>query len=152
MLGDLVKITFMPNYAGFSWWVSALPTWVNVLYAGLLIVLVVAAYPAYLFYTQTRRDSVWASLAFVFLVAACLGHLLGDIGQPYTTDFIHRSIRVDEHKPNLVDLMKAKIDTLQGKQIYAKRLAIVEPVFANIRVQKRLDHFTLRTKSKINVQ
>lgn len=52
----------------------------------------------------------------------------------------------------LVDEMKAKIDTPQGKQIYARRLAIVEPVFANIRIQKRLDHFTLRTKSKIDVQ
>ena len=48
--------------------------------------------------------------------------------------------------------MKAKIDTYEGKQIYAKRPAIVEPVFANIRVQKRLDHFTLRTKFKVDVQ
>ena len=52
----------------------------------------------------------------------------------------------------LVDEMKAKIDTPQGKQIYAKRLAIVEPVFANIRIQKRLDRFTLRSKAKIDVQ
>jgi transposase len=52
----------------------------------------------------------------------------------------------------LVDEMKAKIDTPQGKQIYARRLAIVEPVFANIRIQKRLDRFTLRTKSKVDVQ
>jgi hypothetical protein len=48
--------------------------------------------------------------------------------------------------------MKAKIDTLQGKQTYAKRLAIVEPVFANIRIQKRLDRFNLRTKAKVDVQ
>ncbi|NIT99879.1 MAG: transposase, partial [Nitrosopumilaceae archaeon] len=27
-----------------------------------------------------------------------------------------------------------------------------EPVFANIRAQKRLDRFTLRTKTKVNVQ
>ena len=53
---------------------------------------------------------------------------------------------------SLVDEMKAKIDTPQGRQIYAKRLAIVEPVFANIRIQKRLDHFTLRTKAKVDVQ
>jgi transposase len=52
----------------------------------------------------------------------------------------------------LVDEMKAKIDTPQGKQIYAMRLAIVEPVFANIRIQKRLDRFTLRTKAKVDVQ
>ena len=33
-----------------------------------------------------------------------------------------------------------------------QRLAIVEPVFANIRVQKRLDRFTLRSKIKVNIQ
>ncbi|MEW6716388.1 MAG: transposase [Chloroflexota bacterium] len=62
------------------------------------------------------------------------------------------SVRVDGQTPNLIDEMKAKIDTDQGKQIYARRLAIVEPVFANICVQKRLDRFTLRTKSKVDVQ
>jgi transposase len=62
------------------------------------------------------------------------------------------SVRVDGQKPNLIDEMKAKIDTSQGKQIYARRLAIVEPVFANICVQKRLDRFTLRTKAKVDVQ
>jgi transposase len=58
----------------------------------------------------------------------------------------------DSQKASLVDEMKAKIDTPQGKQIYARRLAIVEPVFANIRAQKRLDRFTLRTKVKVDVQ
>jgi len=62
------------------------------------------------------------------------------------------SVRVDVQKLNLIDEMKARIDTPQGKQIYARRLAIVEPVFANICVQKRLDRFTLRTKDKVDVQ
>jgi hypothetical protein len=39
-----------------------------------------------------------------------------------------------------------------GRQIHARCLAIVEPVFANIRVQKKLDHFTLRSKAKVDVQ
>jgi transposase len=68
------------------------------------------------------------------------------------TPFRYLSIRVDEQTPNLIDEMKAKIDTPEGKQIYARRLAIVEPVFANIRVQKRLDRFTVRTKTKVDVQ
>jgi lipoprotein signal peptidase len=88
VFGNVVRITFVPNYSGFSWWVPHLPSWVNVMYEGLLIILVIAAYPIYLFYTQTRRNSVWTGLAFVLLLSACLGHLLGDIGQPYTTDFI----------------------------------------------------------------
>ena len=52
----------------------------------------------------------------------------------------------------LVDEMKAKIDSPQGRLIYARRLAIIEPVFANICVQKRLDRFTLRSKVKVDIQ
>jgi len=55
-------------------------------------------------------------------------------------------------KLTLAAEMKVKIDSPQGKSIYAKRLAIIEPVFANIRAQKRLDRFTLRTKAKVDVQ
>ncbi len=55
-------------------------------------------------------------------------------------------------KFTLVEAMKQKIDTPEGRRIYAMRLAIVEPVFANIRAQKRLDRFTLRTKEKVNIQ
>ena len=57
-----------------------------------------------------------------------------------------------QKKFDLVEAMKAKIDTLEGRRIYGRRLAIVEPVFANIRAQKRLDRFTLRTKTKVNIQ
>jgi transposase len=48
--------------------------------------------------------------------------------------------------------MVEKIDTEAGRRIYPQRLAIVEPVFANIRVNKRLDRFTLRGKVKVNIQ
>jgi hypothetical protein len=59
---------------------------------------------------------------------------------------------VDTQPPNLIDEMKAKIDTEQEKQIYARRLGVVEPVFANLCVQKRMNRFTLRSKSKVDVQ
>jgi len=62
------------------------------------------------------------------------------------------SIQVDTQQPNLIDAMKAKIDSEEGKRIYARRLAIVEPVFANICVQKRMHRFTLRSKRKVDVQ
>ena len=39
-----------------------------------------------------------------------------------------------------------------GKLIYQRRLATVEPVFANLRAAKRLDRFTLRGKPKVNGQ
>jgi transposase/IS5 family transposase len=48
--------------------------------------------------------------------------------------------------------MVEKIETEPGRRIYPQRLAIAEPVFANIRVNKRLDRFTLRGKIKVNIQ
>lgn len=57
-----------------------------------------------------------------------------------------------EKKPNASQKMQDKIDTEQGRSIYAKRLGIIEPVFGNIRSQKRLDRFTYRGKWKVNIQ
>ena len=62
------------------------------------------------------------------------------------------SIQVDTAQPNLIDEMKARLDSEQGKKIYARRLGIIEPVFANICVHKHMDRFTLRTKRKVDVQ
>lgn len=48
--------------------------------------------------------------------------------------------------------MRDKIDTPDARRVYSKRLGIVEPVFGNIRARKRMDHFTLRGKLKVNIQ
>jgi transposase len=53
---------------------------------------------------------------------------------------------------NLSKKMAQKIDTEGGRKIYTQRLAITEPVFANIRSQKRMDRFTLRGKIKVSMQ
>ena len=53
---------------------------------------------------------------------------------------------------SLTDEMRQKIDTVYGRKMYGKRLAIVEPVFGNVRAQKRLDRFTLRGRGKVNIQ
>jgi IS5 family transposase len=53
---------------------------------------------------------------------------------------------------NLSKRMAGKIDTEMGRKIYPQRIAIAEPVFANIRTQKRLDRFNLRGKIKVNIQ
>jgi transposase len=50
------------------------------------------------------------------------------------------------------DRMKQRIDTPEGRALYGQRFAIVEPVFANIRHNKRLDRFTLRGRIKVNAQ
>jgi len=48
--------------------------------------------------------------------------------------------------------MKRAIDSKRGRALYGRRLAIVEPVFANLRHNKRLDRFTLRSQPKVNTQ
>ena len=61
-------------------------------------------------------------------------------------------IEKKEKQYSLSQKMKEKIDSEKGKAKYSKRLATVEPVFANIRSQKRLDRFTYRGKVKVNIQ
>jgi hypothetical protein len=53
---------------------------------------------------------------------------------------------------NFSKAMLEKVDSDRGRKIYPQRMAIVEPVFANIRSQKRMDRFTLRGKIKVNIQ
>lgn len=48
--------------------------------------------------------------------------------------------------------MISKIDSPLGRKKYSLRMGIVEPVFANIRIHKRLDRFSLRGKRKVNCQ
>lgn len=50
------------------------------------------------------------------------------------------------------DRMKAKIDSDLGKRLITRRFATVEPVFGNLRVNKRLDRFTLRGQRKVDGQ
>jgi transposase len=53
---------------------------------------------------------------------------------------------------NFSKAMQEKVDSDKGRKIYPQRMAVVEPIFANIRTQKRLDHFTLRSKIKVDIQ
>lgn len=50
------------------------------------------------------------------------------------------------------DQMKAKIDSDTGKRMIAARFATVEPVFGNLRHNKRLTRFTLRGRAKVDGQ
>jgi transposase len=61
----------------------------------------------------------------------------------------HLSVPLGE---SLSKQMVEKIETEQGRRIYPQRLAIAEPVFANIRINKRLDRFNLRGRIKVNIQ
>ncbi len=48
--------------------------------------------------------------------------------------------------------MQQRLDTAEGREQYGRRFATVEPVFANVRYNKRLDRFTLRGRTKVNAQ
>ena len=73
---------------------------------------------------------------------------------PQTTETKQMTIfigRSEEGKESPIEKMKRKFDTLFGRFIYNKRIAIVEPVFGNLK-NKRMDRFTLRGKKKVNTQ
>jgi hypothetical protein len=53
---------------------------------------------------------------------------------------------------NLTKAMAAKVDSEEGRRIYPQRLAVVEPVFANIEIHKGMNRFTLRSEIKVNIQ
>jgi hypothetical protein len=48
--------------------------------------------------------------------------------------------------------MRERIDSEQGRQHYGRRFATVEPVFGNVRHNKRLNRFTLRSQHKVDGQ
>jgi len=58
--------------------------------------------------------------------------------------------RPDE-KNGTVERMKWKVDTPYGRGIYSRRMATVEPVFANLQ-NKGMRRFTLRGRRKVDVQ
>jgi transposase len=85
--------------------------------------------------------------------ADCSGCLLREkCWQNAKTRRKHLAIFVEPAHETLSHQMIAKIDTPAARAIYGQRLAIVEPVFGNLRSQKRLDRCTLRGKIKVNIQ
>ena len=60
--------------------------------------------------------------------------------------------RVDAKRETHTGRMKARIDSAVGRAQYGRRFATVEPVFANLRHNKRLDRFTLRGRVKVEAQ
>jgi transposase len=61
-------------------------------------------------------------------------------------------IPIPKYGENLCDKMKDKIDRPEVRKIYGQRMRIIEPVFSDITYCKGMDRFTLRGKSKVNIQ
>jgi transposase len=64
------------------------------------------------------------------------------------TIFIGKS---ESRKERPIERMKRKFDTVMGRYTYNQRIAIVEPVFANLQ-NKGMRRFTLRGKDKVDAQ
>jgi transposase len=60
--------------------------------------------------------------------------------------------KVPTHADQLVANMRRRIDSPTGRLAYGQRFATVEPVFGNLRYNKRLNRFTLRSRDKVNGQ
>jgi hypothetical protein len=58
--------------------------------------------------------------------------------------------QIDHNDPS--QRMRQAIDSPPGRALYSQRIATVEPVFANIRHNKRLSRFNLRGHAKVNTQ
>jgi transposase len=54
--------------------------------------------------------------------------------------------------PTYTDWMKHRIDSDHGKLVYSHRMSVVEPVFANIGTNKKLNRFSLRGREKVQSQ
>lgn len=61
-------------------------------------------------------------------------------------------LKKGQRAPNYTDWMKQRIDSEHGKHIYSHRMSVVEPVFANIGMNKGLRRFSLRGKKKVQGQ
>ena len=60
--------------------------------------------------------------------------------------------KADTAEESYTERMKRAIDSEAGRQQYGQRFATVEPVFGNIRHNKRLNRFTLRGRKKVDTQ
>jgi transposase len=61
-------------------------------------------------------------------------------------------VAIPKYGRNYSKEMMARVDTAEARDIYSKRMGIVEPVFGNIRACKGLHRFNYRGKRKVNLQ
>jgi hypothetical protein len=72
--------------------------------------------------------------------------------KPATTLTRQFAVLIRRAQLTYTDTMRRRIDSDLGRKQYGRRLGIVEPVFANLRHNKRLARFTLRGRAKVDGQ
>ena len=61
-------------------------------------------------------------------------------------------LKIQTSAVTYIERMKQAIDSALGRKLYGQRMGTVEPVFGNLRANKGLNRFTLRTQAKVNTQ
>jgi hypothetical protein len=79
------------------------------------------------------------------------GRCLRNVNQVTPRQFTWFLTHLPEHQTYTKRMIK-KVDSAEGKYEYSKRLAIIEPVFANIKSTLGLRRFSLRGKLKVTAQ
>lgn len=82
----------------------------------------------------------------------CVCPLRGQCLKTITTRKKYLSLLVGLVKETASERMKKKMETEEAKEKYKKRLGVIEPVFGNMRSNKKMDRLTLRGKEKVNIQ
>jgi transposase len=57
-----------------------------------------------------------------------------------------------KYEDNLSEKMRKKIDNPAYRELYSRRMQIIEPTFSDITYCKRMNRFTLRTERKVDIQ
>ena len=60
--------------------------------------------------------------------------------------------KIADRPVDALQAMKQRIDSPQGRRRYSQRIATVEPVFGNLRHNKRLNRFTQRGLRNVGTQ
>ena len=72
--------------------------------------------------------------------------------QPGKSRTVTQTTRSQSPEDNPSARMRCAIDSTRGRAMYSQRIGTVEPVFGNIRHNKRLNRLNLRGKDKVNAQ
>jgi transposase len=62
------------------------------------------------------------------------------------------AVLIKQPQATHAERMRQRIDSDVGRALYGRRLGIVEPVFGNVRYNKRMERFTLRGRTKVDGQ
>jgi hypothetical protein len=58
----------------------------------------------------------------------------------------------EQARTSYLDMMKEKVDSVEGRRIYSRQMWTIEPVFGNVTSNKRQNKLSLRGEQKCTAQ